>query len=110
MPISSIQLNRVEIKCSSLSNTAAKLAYASTGNLHVRLYRAAVARNTLIAYVKLSLSLHIELNQEGKQSERKVSFLFLSHFLSAAVNRRGQILMEVHPPLCSTPIATTTIG
>lgn len=66
VPISSIQLNRVKIKCSSLSNTAAKLAYASTGNSYVRLYRAAVARITLTTYVKFSLSLHIELNQDGK--------------------------------------------
>lgn len=45
------------------------------------------------------MSLHLELKQDGKWYEREVYFLFLSHFMSAAVNRKGQILMEVHPPL-----------
>lgn len=44
------------------------------------------------------MSLPFELKQDGKWYEREVYFLFLSHFLSAAVNRNGQILMEVHPP------------
>lgn len=93
VPVSSIQLSRVEIKCSSLSTTAAVILL----EISVCLCRAAVARNTLITFVKCSLSLHFELKQDGKWYEREVCFLFLSHFLSAAVNRKGQILVEVHP-------------
>lgn len=93
VPVSSIQLSRVEIKCSSLSTTAAIILL----EISVCLCRAAVARNTLITFVKCSLSLHFDLKQDGKWYEMEVYFLFLSHFLSAAVNRKGQILMEVHP-------------
>lgn len=73
--------------------------------IYVCLYLfAAAARNILITIVTRSLSLHIDMSQDA----RKVLFQFLSHCLSAAVDRREQILMEVHPPLCSAPVGTTT--
>lgn len=94
VPVPSIQLNRAERKCSTLSTTAAVILL----EIYVCLCRAAVARNTLITFVKCSLSLHFELKRDGKWYEREVCFLFLSLLLSAAVNRKGQILMEVHLP------------
>lgn len=94
VPVSSIQLSRLEVKCSSLSTTVAIILL----EIYVCLCRAAVARISLITLVKCSLSLHLELKQDGKWYEREVYFLFLSHFLPAAVNRKGQTLMEVHPP------------
>lgn len=85
VPVSSTQQSRV--KCSSLSTTAAIILLEN----YVCICRSSVARNTLITFVKCSLSLHLELKQDGKLVwwyEREVHFLFLSHFQSAAVNRK----------------------
>lgn len=62
VPVSSIQLSRLEVKCSSLSTTVAIILL----EVYVCLCRAALARNILITFVKCSLSLHLDLKQFGK--------------------------------------------